>query len=114
MACQRPEHVVPEDPDDSPEVWLCSPFIVPSLIAQKILMMSFHDIMIVCSDLPAGKPLHMCIRIATVCASAGIHARTPNTMNASEPHCLFLNPIFTPVTLSPGILVHPHTGVLIY
>ena len=25
----RPEHPVSEDPDDSPMVWLCSPFIVP-------------------------------------------------------------------------------------
>ena len=27
----RPKCLVPEDPDDSLEVWLCSPFIVPSL-----------------------------------------------------------------------------------
>ena len=27
----RPKHSVSEDPDDSPEVQLCSPFIVPSL-----------------------------------------------------------------------------------
>ena len=27
----RPKCLVPEDPDDSPEVWLYSPFIVPSL-----------------------------------------------------------------------------------
>ena len=27
----RPEWLVSEDLDDSPEVWLCSPFIVPSL-----------------------------------------------------------------------------------
>ena len=27
----RPKCLVPEDPDDSPKVWLCSPFIVPSL-----------------------------------------------------------------------------------
>ena len=26
----RPEFLVPEYPDDSPEVWSCSPFIVPS------------------------------------------------------------------------------------
>ena len=25
------KHSVSEDPDDSPEVWLCSPLIVPSL-----------------------------------------------------------------------------------
>ena len=27
----RPECLVPEYPDDSPKVWMCSPFIVPSL-----------------------------------------------------------------------------------
>ena len=27
----RPKCLIPEDPDDSPEVQLCSPFIVPSL-----------------------------------------------------------------------------------
>ena len=27
----RPKHLVPEYPDDSPKVLLCSPFIVPSL-----------------------------------------------------------------------------------
>ena len=27
----RPECLVPEDPDNNPEVQLCSPFIVPSL-----------------------------------------------------------------------------------
>ena len=26
----RPGHLVPEDLDNSSEVWLCSPFIVPS------------------------------------------------------------------------------------
>ena len=36
----RPKCSVSEDPDDSPEVWVCSPFIVPSQIAQEILVMS--------------------------------------------------------------------------
>ena len=27
----RPECLAPEDPDNSPKVWLCSPFIVPFL-----------------------------------------------------------------------------------
>ena len=31
----RPKHLVPEDPDDSPKVWLCSPFIVPSLNSMR-------------------------------------------------------------------------------
>ena len=31
----RPKHFVSEDPDDSTEVWLCSPFTVPSLYSTR-------------------------------------------------------------------------------
>ena len=31
----RPEHLVPEDPDDSPKDWLCSTLIVPSLYSMR-------------------------------------------------------------------------------
>ena len=62
----RSKCLVPGNPDDSPKIQLCSPFIVPSSIAWEILMMSFHDVMIVCSDLPVGKPLHMHIRTAAI------------------------------------------------
>ena len=31
----RPKCLVPENPDDSPKVWLCSPFIVPSLYSTR-------------------------------------------------------------------------------
>ena len=31
LIVNRPECLVPGYPDDSPEVWSCSPFIVPSL-----------------------------------------------------------------------------------
>ena len=31
----RPECLVPENPDDSPKVWWCSPFIVPSLNSMR-------------------------------------------------------------------------------
>ena len=37
----RPKCIVPENPDDSPEVWLCSPFIVPSLNSMR----DPHDVM---------------------------------------------------------------------
>ena len=37
----RPKCLVVENPDDSPEVWLCSPFIVPSLNSMR----DPHDIM---------------------------------------------------------------------
>ena len=93
----------PGNPDDSLEVWLCSPFIIPSLNSMR----DPHDVMIVCSDLPAGKPMHMHIGTATICASTSIHARTPNTTKASEPLCLFLNPILVPVTLSPSYFGAP-------
>ena len=31
----RPKCFVPENPDNSPEVWWCSPFIVPSLYSMR-------------------------------------------------------------------------------
>ena len=31
----RPKHLVPEYPDDSPEVQMCSPFIVPTLYSMR-------------------------------------------------------------------------------
>ena len=40
----RPECLVPEYPDDSPEVWWCSPFIVPSFDRMR----DPHDIMKYC------------------------------------------------------------------
>ena len=58
----RPKHFVPEYPDDRPKVWWCSPFIVPFLYSMR----DPCDVMIVCSDLPAGKPLHMHIRTVDV------------------------------------------------
>ena len=63
----RPKRFVSEDPDDSPKVWLCSPFTVPSLNSTSNPCVSFHDVIIVCSNLQAGKPLHMHIR------NVGIH-----------------------------------------
>ena len=59
---KRPECLVPEDPDDSPKVQLCSPFIVSSLNSMR----DPHAVMIVYSDILVGKPLHMCIRITAV------------------------------------------------
>ena len=31
----RPKCLVPENPDNSPKIWLCSPFIVPSLNSMR-------------------------------------------------------------------------------
>ena len=63
-------------------------------------MMSYHDIMIICSDLPVGKPLHMCIGTAMVHLHICQHpSQNPKYYKNSEPLWLFLNPIFVPVTL---------------
>ena len=42
----RPECLVPEYPDNSPKVWMCSPFIVPSLDSMK----NPHDVTSWCHD----------------------------------------------------------------
>ena len=42
----RPKCLVPEYPDDSPKVWMCSPFIVPSLNSMR----DPHDITSSCHD----------------------------------------------------------------
>ena len=62
----RHECLVPEYPDDSPKVWWCSPFIVPSLYSMRDPHDVINDVMIVCSDPPVGKPLHMYIRTANI------------------------------------------------
>ena len=97
---KRPKFFVPEYPDDSPEVWWCSPFIVLSLYSTR----DPHDIISWCHDhllwSSSGKtaaPVHQ----NCWCSSVHLLASSlepPTTMNASEPLCLFLNPIFVPVT----------------
>ena len=63
--CLVPRH--PDDSNNSPEAWSCSPFIVPSLLQHKRLFMASHsDVMIICSIFLVGKPLHMCISAAMV------------------------------------------------
>ena len=42
----RPKHLVPELPDNSPKVQSCSPFIVPSLYSMR----NPHDIILRCHD----------------------------------------------------------------
>ena len=62
-------------------------------------MTSYQDIMIVCSDLPAGKPLHMCIGTAMVHLHICQHpCQNPKCYKSSEPLHLFLNPFSMPVT----------------
>ena len=66
----EPKHFVPEHPDDSinnPEVWSCSPFIVPSFLQKERSL--WHHIMTSQSSALIfwwGKPLCMCIGTTTV------------------------------------------------
>ena len=89
----RPKHLVPEHPNDSPEVWLCSPFIVPSLYSMR----DPHDIILGCHDhlLRIQQENHCACALDPpwfICISAGIHARTPNTVKALNLFISFLIP----------------------
>ena len=78
-------------------------------------MMSLHDIMIICSDLPVGKPLHMCIGTAMVSLHICRHpCWNPKYYKSSEPLHLFPDLIIMPVTLSPRYFGVPSYWSLIY
>ena len=65
-------------------------------------MMSYPDVMIICSDLPVGKPLHMHIGTAMIRLHIHWHpCQKPKYYKSPEPCCLFPNLISVPVTLSP-------------
>ena len=57
---------LPDNSNNSPKAWSHSPFIVPSQVAWETLVTSYNDVMIICSHLLAGKPLHMCSGTTTV------------------------------------------------
>ena len=108
----RPECSVSEDPDDSPEVLVCSPFIVSS----QSSMRDACDVMIVCFDLPAGKPLCMCTRSTTIRLHICRHPHQNPKLLQMHPN-LFMFSLTQILCLwhsPPNILVHPCTGVLIY
>ena len=112
----RPECFVAEYPDDSPKVWQCSPFIVPSLYSMRDprdIMKWHHDHLLWSSSRKTTAHVHWNHR----CSSAHLPASIP------EPQILWMHPnlfIFTLTWFSclwhspPGISVCPHTGVLIY
>ena len=71
--------------------------------------------MIICSDLPAGKALHM----HTITTNGHLHicwhpCQNPKYYESSKPLHLFPNPIFVPVTLSPRYFSVPSYQSLIY
>ena len=107
----RPKCSVSEYPDDSPEVWVCSPFIVPS----QNNMRDPCDVISWCHNgllwSSSGKTtVH--VNWKHYISSAHLPAsmlESPITINASEPFRLFLNLNSVPVTLS-----HRYFGVPSY
>ena len=96
----RPNHSVSESPDDRPEVWVCSPFIVPS----QNSMRDHCDIISWCHDhllWSLGGKTTVHVHRKHCSSSAHPLASTPEpsvTIDASKPLCLFLNPNSVPVT----------------
>ena len=112
----RPKCLVPEDPDNSFKVLLCSPFIVSSLNSTRDL----HDVISLCHDClfwsSSGKAT---AHVHQNCNHSAVHPLT----SMLEPQIIQIHlnlyiPSLTRFSCLwhslPGILVHPHTEVLIY
>ena len=56
----RPKHSVPETQTTALRLELTLLIYFPHPIAREIIVMSFYDVMIICSTLLVGKPLCMC------------------------------------------------------
>ena len=98
---KRPKCLVSEYPDDSPEVWMCFPFIVPSLnsIRDPCDVISWHHDCLLWSS--SGKTT---AHQKHHCSSAHLLVsmlESLNIINASKPLYLFLNLISMPVTHFP-------------
>ena len=99
----RPKCSVSEDPDNSPEVQLCSPFIVPSLNSMRDpcdVISWCHNHLLWSSSGKTTAHVHQKHHCSSVHLPAPM-PESPNTINVSKPLCLFLNPISMSVTLSP-------------
>ena len=108
----RPKCLVlrhPDNSNNSPEVQLCSLFIVPSLLQNKI----FSWLHIVTSWLSAPffwwENHCACALVLPwfVCKCARVHVGIPYYYKSSEPRHLFSNPLSMPVTLSPRYFSAP-------
>ena len=96
----RPNHSVSENPDNSSEVWVCSPFIVPSQNSMQDhcdVISWCHNHLLWSSSRKTTVHAHQkhCSSIAHLPAST---LESPVTIDASEPLCLFLNLNSVPVT----------------
>ena len=69
--------------------------------AQEIPVTSHHDVMIVCSNLPVGKPLCMCIGTAMVCLQICRHpCQNPLLLQRLQTLSSLFNSFSVPVTYS--------------
>ena len=105
----RPKHSVSEYQDDSPKVWVCSLFIVPSQNSMKdpCDIISWHHNHLLWSS---GRKTTAHVLQKHCSSSVHLPAFTqesPITINASKPLHLFLNLNSMPVTLSPRYFSAP-------
>ena len=105
----RPKCSVSEGLDDSPKVWVCSLFIVPSQNSMRDpcdIIWWCHNCLLWSSSEKTTVHAHWkhCSSSAHLLAST---PESPITINASKPLHLFLNPNSVSVTLSPGYFSVP-------
>ena len=99
----KPKHSVSEDQDDNLKVQVCSLFIVPSLNSMRDpcdIILWHHNCLLWSSGRKTTMHVHWKHHHSSVHLLAST-ADSPNTINASKPLHLFLNPNYVPVTLSP-------------
>ena len=107
-----PNHSVSETQMTAPRLLhVFSLYPIPKCTS-RVIMMSLNDFRIICSPILVGKALHMHRGIAWICLCLHWHPCQLFSSIMQEPCHVFHNPNFEPVTLSPGISVHPHTRVL--
>ena len=104
----RPNHSVSENPDDSPEVRVCSPFIVPSQNSMRDpcdIISWCHDCLLWSSGGITTVHVHQkhCSSSAHLLAST---TESPVIINSSGPLPLFLNPNSMPVTYMLAYFPH--------
>ena len=97
---------------------LSSLFLIyfPPQIAWEITVMSFYDVMIICSTLLVGKPLHMCKGNTIICLHiCWHHPQNPQLLSLHPNHIVFsLSQISCLWHSPPGISVPHCTGAWIY
>ena len=104
----RPNHSVPET-QTTALTCVCSPYIFPSPESMR----DHCDVILWCHDcLLYSFGRKTTVHAQRKCHSSSVHLvallpESPVTIAISKPHCLFLNPNFMPVTLSPRYFSAP-------